>query len=137
MAFSFSVHNTASGLYSIASGNTTPSTAIAAGFDTLPMAILEAIGQLQRHDEVMVVYAEEPLPDAYNQFASNDNSALLGLALRLGKPGAGRNWQLQTTTAGAGAAASSGLALLRWLNNQEHDLLMHGERHNWRLSWQN
>jgi hypothetical protein len=138
MAFSLSVHNTASGLYSIATGNTAPSTAIAAGLDTLPMAIIEAIGQLQRHDEVMVVYAEEPLPAEYSQFASDDNSALLGLALRLGKPGTGRNWQLQQAithikTAHTETSESSGLALIRWLNYQnklshpEQDLYLQGE----------
>lgn len=138
MAFSLSVHNTASGLYSIATGNTAPSTAIAAGLDTLPMALIEAIGQLQRHEEVMVVYAEEPLPDAYSQFASNDNSALLGLALRLGRAGTGRSWQLQSSnpveTANA-TASSSGLALLRWLNSSTQDVLLQGERSNWQCAW--
>ena len=145
MAFSLSVHNTASGLYSIATGNTAPSTAIAAGLDTLPMAIIEAIGQLQRHDEVMVVYAEEPLPADYSQFAGDDNSALLGLALRLGKPGTGRDWQLRQATthiktARTNTTESSGLALIRWINSQnklshpEQDLLLQGERNSWRLS---
>lgn len=136
MAFSLSVHNTASGLYSIATGNTAPSTAIAAGADTLPMAIIEAMGQLQRHDEVMVVYAEEPLPDEYSQFADNDNSTLLGLALRLGKPGTGRDWQLQSFTTSTTTTESSGLALVRWLNNQEQDLQLQGERSGWHFSWQ-
>lgn len=135
MAFSLSVHNTASGLYSIATGNTAPSTAIAAGFDTLPMAIIEAVGQLQRHDEVMVVYAEEPLPDEYQQFSGTDNSALLGLALRLGRPGTGRDWQLQPATNSSGAASSSGLALVRWLSTQAPALLIPGERNSWGWSW--
>jgi len=135
MAFSLSVHNTASGLYSIATGNTAPSTAIAAGMDTLPMAIIEAIGQLQRHDEVMVVYAEEPLPTEYSQFASTDNSALLGLALRLGKAGTGRDWQLQSSTADTETTGSSGLALIRWLNGSAQDVLLQGERNGWQLLW--
>lgn len=139
MAFSLSVHNTASGLYSIATGNTAPSTAIAAGLDTLPMALIEAIGQLQRHEEVMVVYAEEPLPDAYKAFTGNDNSALLGLALRLGRPGTGRDWRLQSSSipfdTTSNAAGSSGLALLRWLNSATQDVLLQGERNHWRCSW--
>ena len=136
MAFSLSVHNTASGLYSIATGNTAPSTAIAAGLDTLPMAIIEAVGQLQRHDEVMVVYAEEPLPAEYSQFASNDNSALLGLALRLGKPGTGRDWQMQSSSStNTTTASSSGLALIRWLNSSTQDVLLQGERSAWQVSW--
>jgi hypothetical protein len=134
MAFSLSVHNTASGLYSIASGNTAPSTAVAAGLDTLPMALVEAMGQLQRHEEVMVVYAEEPLPEAYRDFADG-GSALLGLALRLGKPGTGRDWQLQTTTAPA-ATGSPGLAFMRWLNSPGQTVLLPGERRNWHCTWQ-
>lgn len=135
MAFSLSVHNTASGLYSIATGNTAPSTAVAAGLDTLPMAIIEAIGQLQRHEEVMVVYAEEPLPAEYHAFSANDNSALLGLALRLGRPGTGRDWQLQPTSNGSSTAGSPGLAMARWLSGQEHGWLITGERNNWAWSW--
>jgi hypothetical protein len=135
MAFSLSVHNTASGLYSIATGNTAPSTAVAAGLDTLPMAVIEAVGQLQRHDEVMVVYAEEPLPEQYREFAKDDNSALLGLALRLGRPGTGRDWQLQPTANGSCTAGSSGLALARWLSGQEAGMLMQGERSSWGWSW--
>jgi hypothetical protein len=136
MAFSLSVHNTASGLYSITTGNTAPSTAIAAGADTLSMAMIEAIGQLQRHDEVMVVYAEEPLPAEYGAFASNDNSALLGLALRLGKPGAGRDWQLQPAPENLDTANASGFALARWLSGVDPELLMRGERSGWHWSWQ-
>lgn len=135
MAFSLSVHNTASGLYSIATGNTAPSTAIAAGFDTLPMAIIEAVGQLQRHDEVMVVYAEEPLPAEYEAFSGEDNSVLLGLALRLGKPGTGRDWQLQPAAKCHGTTGSPGLALARWLSSQEPEWLVAGERNSWSGSW--
>jgi hypothetical protein len=135
MAFSLSVHNTASGLYSIASGNTAPSTAVTAGLDTLPMALVEAMGQLQRHDEVMVVYAEEPLPDAYRAFDEGGN-VLLGLALRLGKPvSTGRHWQLHTTTEPA-ATGSPGLAFMRWLNSPGQTVLLPGERRNWQCSWQ-
>lgn len=43
MGFSLSVHNAASGLYSIASGNTAPSSAIAAGEDTFFMGLAEAL----------------------------------------------------------------------------------------------
>jgi hypothetical protein len=135
MAFSLSVHNTASGLYSIATGNTAPSTAIAAGMDTLPMAMIEAIGQLQRHDEVMLVYAEEPLPNEYSQFAHGDGSTLLGLALHLGKPGTGRDCQLQPIASDCNPASASGLSLMRWLSTQTPTLLMQGERSSWSWSW--
>jgi hypothetical protein len=135
MAFSLSVHNTAAGLYSITTGNTAPSTAIAAGRDTLPMAMIEATGQLQHHHEVMVVYAEEPLPAEYQAFADNDNSALLGLAFRLGRPGTGRDWQLQRTARNVITTESAGLMLARWLSGEESGWLLQGERHHWDWSW--
>ena len=137
MAFSLSVHNTASGLYSITSGNTAPSTAIAAGLDTLPMAFIEAIGQLQRHEEVMLVYAEEPLPDDYQPFAPDDDSHLLGLALRLGKASGKHTLSLQPSATEHTADSASGLSLLRFLANSDLTTLHTvGERSGWRWSWQ-
>ncbi len=52
MGFSQSVHNTASGLFGIVTGNTGASTSVAAGTDTLSQAMLEAWAQL----------AEDPSP---------------------------------------------------------------------------
>jgi hypothetical protein len=43
MGFSLSVHNAASGLYSIATGNKEPATAIAAGEETFFMGLSEAL----------------------------------------------------------------------------------------------
>ncbi|MFA7555562.1 MAG: beta-ketoacyl synthase chain length factor [Spongiibacteraceae bacterium] len=72
MGFSLSVHNTASGLYSIASNNHAPSSAIAAGLDTLEMAMVDALGHLQRQPDkpVLVVLADEPLPGFYQPYDS-------------------------------------------------------------------
>lgn len=141
MAFSLSVHNTASGLYSIAAHNTAPSTAIAAGADTLPCALLEAVGQLQQHEEVMLVYAEEPLPEAYRAFTAHD-AALLGLALRIGRPCADRRcWQLQALHddpvihTATPDNDSSGLRLIRWLCRAEGSTNLSGERFPWRVQW--
>jgi predicted hotdog family 3-hydroxylacyl-ACP dehydratase len=61
--FATSVHNTASGLVSIADGNRAFSTAIAGGPDTVAMGLLEAAALF--HDEPMplvVAFADEPVP---------------------------------------------------------------------------
>lgn len=135
MAFSLSVHNTASGLYAMAAGNTAPSTAIAAGKDTLAMALIEAVGQLQYHEQVMVVYAEEPLPAEYSPWSGDDDNTLLGLSLRLGRSGAGRDWQLLSAAqTDAQPATSAGLACVRWLVGQAPRAVMAGERCQWSLS---
>ncbi|MEZ5538969.1 MAG: beta-ketoacyl synthase chain length factor [Pseudomonadales bacterium] len=136
MGFSLSVHNTASGLYSIATGNTAPSTAIAAGCDTLPMAIIEAIGQLAQHEQVMVVYAEEPLPDDYRAFATD--CMPLGLALLLGRASTAGAPQLQLRVGNAADNTSAQLGtapFLRWLVAQSGELQTQGERFSWHWAW--
>ncbi len=61
--FRQSVHNTAEGLYSISTGNQEPATAIAASWDTVGMALLEATTQLAcQPGQALVVLAEEPIP---------------------------------------------------------------------------
>jgi hypothetical protein len=64
--FRHSVHNTAAGLFSISTQNRLPATAIAAGWDTPAMGLLEASALLAHGgaDHVLLVYVEEPVPEA-------------------------------------------------------------------------
>jgi len=63
--FRHSVHNTAEGLYSISTHNREASTAIAAGWDTVAMGLLEASLQLRAGaSEVLLVFAEEQVPSS-------------------------------------------------------------------------
>lgn len=63
--FRNSVHNTTTGLFSISTKNRLSSTAIAAGWDTVAMALCEASAQLESGVEhVLLVFAEEPVPAA-------------------------------------------------------------------------
>ncbi|WP_144212127.1 beta-ketoacyl synthase chain length factor [Shewanella donghaensis] len=69
LAFSQSVHNTASGIYGIVTGNTAPSTSIAAGEETLSLAMVEVYAQLAENPEpVLMVFGDDPVPPIYNQF---------------------------------------------------------------------
>lgn len=69
--FSQSVHNTASGIFSIFSNNRASSTSIAAGKNTFSQAFIEAYGQLHADAEpLLLVYADEPVPQIYSQFSS-------------------------------------------------------------------
>ena len=69
--FSVSVHNTAAGLHSINNQNTSACTSIAAGLDTLAMCFVEAYGLLEsaRQKQVLVVFADDGLPDELAEFA--------------------------------------------------------------------
>lgn len=65
--FRNSVHNTAPGLLSISQHDTSASTAIAAGWDTVAMGLLEASAQLARGAErVLLVFADERVPHAFS-----------------------------------------------------------------------
>jgi len=64
--FHTSVHNTPTGLLSIAHGNKTLSTAIAAGARTVAMGLLEAAALFQDSPgPLVVVFADEPVPLAF------------------------------------------------------------------------
>ena len=79
--FKNSVHNTASGHVSIATGNMGFSTALAAGHATFAMCLLEAWVWLETHGgSVIVAVADEPLPDHLSSVARYD---ALGLAIHL------------------------------------------------------
>ncbi len=75
--FSQSVHNTASGIYSILSGNRAASTSIAAGKNTFSQGFIEAFGQLHADPEpLLLVYADEPVPQVYHQFSAEPEWAI-------------------------------------------------------------
>jgi len=73
--FRNSVHNTAPGLLSISRKNQLACTAVAAGWETVPMALFEAAGQLANGDDpVLLVFAEERVPGALS--AKHDHAPL-------------------------------------------------------------
>lgn len=66
--FKHSVHNTSPGLLSISAKNTLPSTALAAGWNTVAMGLLEAQTLLACGEErVLLVFAEEHVPSSFSQ----------------------------------------------------------------------
>ncbi len=73
MAFSFSVHNTSSGVFSIQTGNQQPSTALAGGHDTLASSLIDVCARLACGEQrVLLVISEETLPEVYRAFSSQD-----------------------------------------------------------------
>lgn len=144
MGFSLSVHNTASGLYSIASGNQAPSSAIAAGIDTLEMAVIDALGHLQRepNQAILLVLADEPLPEFYQNY-DQENALPYSVALLLGAnshPSANSS-NLHTLSTQAKQVSAEplkplphGLQLLRYLLSDAQSCLLPGERLSWNWS---
>ncbi len=80
--FKNSVHNTASGLFSISAQNRQFTTALAAGPQTFAMALLEAFALLgtETTDRVVVTVTEEPLPAPIDSFSGHQ---ALGVAFAL------------------------------------------------------
>lgn len=89
--FSMSIHHALLGLLSIHAGNRLGHTALSAGWDSFASGLLEAATCVaERPDEpVILVHADDKLPDDYAAFREADDAALpLVVALALGRPGA-------------------------------------------------
>ncbi len=77
MAFSLSVLNAAPGLYGIARKDRSASSAISAGAETFPMALIEAAAQAWAEPAVPVVvaFADEPPPSVYRSLVDTPRTA--------------------------------------------------------------
>lgn len=96
-AFSLSVHNAISGVFSIARNDVSSVTALAAAEGPLFHGLLEACGMLQSHSRVLCVFYEAPLPDLYRQFEPGEPFTH-AIALLLSRD-QGVAYQLQPTAA--------------------------------------
>ncbi|CZF78709.1 beta-ketoacyl synthase chain length factor [Grimontia marina] len=86
-AFSQSVHNTAAGLFTIATKKPIPATSLAGGKDGFHYALLEAFIFLSQHPDkkVLVVDFDAPLPEIYAKFDAHTTAPYaLGLVLEAG-----------------------------------------------------
>nr|WP_028022967.1 beta-ketoacyl synthase chain length factor [Enterovibrio calviensis] len=86
-AFSQSVHNTAAGLFTIATKTPVPATSLAAGEDTFHCALTEAAIYLSEHPDhrVLVIDFDAPLPAPYDEFEQQTfQPYALGLLLTKG-----------------------------------------------------
>lgn len=88
--FSMNVHNGPAGIWSIATGDRSPSTSLAAGPETLGLALVEAFAQFQAEGcPVLLVYGEGPLPPLLAPF-EDAPMPLHAFALLIGEPAVAR-----------------------------------------------
>jgi len=135
--FSTSVHNTASGMYAIANKDRSPSTSIAAGIDTLEMAFIEAASQLATHKQskVMLVLAEEPVHEHYQQYAQLPEKSF-ALSLLLSNKSTGNKLSLSTSSNSTTTAQQQhGLSLIRLLSSTEKTVNTEGGRLSWNWNY--
>ncbi len=135
-AFSLSVHNAISGLFSIVYANHQEITVIAPGQDGIAPAFIEALGLLQeRHaDEVLVVLYDEPLSDFYPSLPFALNApAICALALKISLTGTGLRLQLNRSSAHRddGEHALQIFSFIKFLVADDKSLVLGNHRHSW------
>ena len=136
--FSLSVHNAASGLYSIARGDTAASVSIAAGRDTLIEGVREAAMLLAEGgiNTVLVVVADEPLPSHLQQYA-DETQRSFALALLLSKADVDTGYSfkaLYEQQQKVELQEPQSLEFIKFLLSGLHSVDMPGARCDWR--WQ-
>lgn len=134
-AFSLSVHNASSAVYSIARGDTANYSAVSAGPTSAAAGICEAIGLLaDGAEQVLVVSVEAELPEPYESFEQHPGPLRAWAALL--KP-AERGLRLAATSAGGAKQAEllpPDLATLRFLTSDMPLWHQHGAAGGWQWS---
>jgi len=131
MAFSQSVHNTAAGLFTIASKRATPVTSLAAVENSLSSALIEAYCYLAENPEhnVLLVDFDEPLPALYQQYETqNYQSYALALLIT-----SGVDYSLTVANKPQQTASKMphALQLIKFLNNQNKNQVIQGSSKQW------
>ena len=136
-AFSVSVHNAFAALFSIARGDRSNYSAVAAGAETAESALVEAVGLLaEGAPEVLVVVYDEPLPPPLEHF-SEPGEFIHAWAVRIAPAkGSGIGFSLAQATgevATTDSALPSDLALLSFLigHQREYRRDVDGRRWQW------
>ncbi|MGH8282614.1 MAG: beta-ketoacyl synthase chain length factor [Gammaproteobacteria bacterium] len=131
--FSLSVHNSIAGLFSMARGDRSPATALAAGRRTLVFALLEGAGMLEEGaGKVLVVYADEMPPPEYRAYLEQpEPDFAVGLLLTIpdGRRPAYR--LVRGHTAASGPRPE--VALMDFLLQDAPVADLDGDNHGWQL----
>jgi len=139
MGFSLSVHNAASGLYSIALGNTAPSVAIAAGEDSFLMALCEAF--LTAHsggtESVLCVCSDDLVPKEFLRDASQQTTPYAFSILVAAEP-TGSSVALTLSRSGEqgeGEGVPHVVQFVRWLQGSQGPLSLQSQGEGGCGSW--
>lgn len=135
--FSLSVHNATLGLYSIFRGNTLPSSAVAAGLDSLPAGVIEASVQAAELDrECLMAWVEARIPAFYQRWIP-EGTPVAGLAIRLAPASDDAAWRLSWRAASTAeepvSEADVLAAFLALLLERSNRVEWTGDRKHWSL----
>ncbi|AWK86256.1 beta-ketoacyl synthase chain length factor [Azospirillum thermophilum] len=113
-----SVHHGLVGLLSIHTGNRAGHTALAAGPDSFGFGLMEALAGLAERpgEPVLLVYGDEPLPDAYASFRTGDEAGLpLVVVLALGAATEGERALTMSAGPSGDGSSAPGMAAFEFL----------------------
>jgi hypothetical protein len=140
MEFSLSVHNSASGMFSIHSANHKPSTAIAAGSRTIEAALIETHLAVQgRNEGALCVIADSYLPQVFRSRGDHADFCY-ALALRCLPAPAPTTHTVRISIAEPGdlveAVSEDNLpeSMFRWMFGSNRDFHVRGAHSRWSLS---
>ncbi len=133
--FSLSVHNAIAGLSSFHSTSFQPYVSLSGGTEGLFAAFLEAAGMLLEMPKVLVVWYEQPLPDAYHAYLDTSETtwALAMVLSGAGNPG----HQLRLTRRpgkGLSTTEYSSQSLIQAILENRRSSLCHLDRSIWQWS---
>lgn len=129
--FSLSVHNSAAGLFSIARGDRSAATSLAAGPDTLGLALLEGANQVaDGAGSVLVCYSDDALAAPYSRYAE-DGGTPFSVSLLLTDPEEAA-LQCRLVREDAAPAEAPAQALMRFLLDGTPDSVL-GVDQAWRI----
>jgi Beta-ketoacyl synthase, N-terminal domain len=136
--FSHSVHNTAAGLFSIATASARASSSIAAVHDTLGCGLVEALGSCERQRRpTLLVIADEPTVEIFSAFADEIPAAFaLALLVEDESTGGGERFGFELadpTPHTIEPALPHALSFLAWMLGSSDALVLPGDRRDWKF----
>lgn len=135
-AFSLSVHNAISGLYSIASTDTAPMTALAGGADSAAQGLIEACAQVAAGaEEVLLVSYDEPLPEIYQTYRDAPETAYAWAWLITAPQGRAYSWswasEAQASSEHETETEAFGLRMMRCFLADTEQQVLPGQGKQW------
>jgi Beta-ketoacyl synthase, N-terminal domain len=131
-AFAQSVHNTASGLFTVIAKSKAPSSSIASGANTFAYGWMDAQAYLARNpnDRVLLVDFDEVIPDEYQTYSDQlISDHALGLVLRVADNG---GVQVVRAPPGRDERLPQGPLFLAWQQSDAATLSLTTEGQGWR-----
>lgn len=140
-AFGLSVHNAIPSLFSILTKNKEAINAISAGKDSLFMAMVDAYARLKSGvaDTVLIIHADQRLPDVYDHFkdeqqVSHAVAFLLTLPSATKKIGKDLTFKFASATSEKDDYLPTALTFAQWFKSASKQLVIESDHYHWTIN---